>query len=343
MKIPILLIILLAVCGFTHESFGRTGGKEGGGGTGCQSAGINDFRLTLLDLVLARPEIQEHPAQPEFKSTQAETLLSPDALATLPSFKLALQRLESWQAMQPDSKSIARLKFALTTLAIYTTSRRLGSVARAFIPPRSACSSANLIPLALYNQGAISLNIETWNDLGRLSRSGLLIHESLRQIQLLHAANGADEDLQAITAILMLDRPNSSLLLDKMPFFGEVSDADALAPSEQKVFCQFLRRLKRALPSLSSTYPKSIVACTVGSIDSVIAAQSEITGFFERSVSLNEMQKYAKFNSLATDWILTINSKHLISFQSDSLDIVNNLRQQLDFIENGSRAEDRSK
>lgn len=58
---------------------------------------------------------------------------------------------------------------------------------------------------------SVQISNKIWNDLGIRSQAGLLIHESLRHLQIGWSDNFDEESLQKATALIMLCEPQSSI------------------------------------------------------------------------------------------------------------------------------------
>lgn len=193
------------------QSTRAEGGVSGGGSTGVL---VGD-NLILLDLYLVNPQLNDLPSSQDNISYFAKRFMPKD----LASYQLAIRLLNRWNTTSPGivrtiHKALDNMQFEVDTLP-----KQKGY----FIPPGINVPSDRLHSIAGYyadKNGAI-ISRKAWNQLGRLSKAGVLIHEALRHIQVIDTYGNSreyfeDKELQTLTAKIILGPMNSEDQIDSI-------------------------------------------------------------------------------------------------------------------------------
>lgn len=153
-----------------------------------------------------------------------------------PAFVLATKRLNAWRHESPIV--VGLIRNALAQMPLLYTSHRLKVLPEFDLPAEKAKTwpDAGLVSAAIYD-GIFGSRISraVWDDLGDMSKAGLLIHEALRHIQLASPGDArklTNIAIQEITGRIMLSNPKkgenfdsehhlNSQLLKQSREFGE--------------------------------------------------------------------------------------------------------------------------
>jgi hypothetical protein len=132
-----------------------------------------------------------------------------------PAFKLALETLDKWQALPLDTISVmVRGAFEAPLLWNFTHKELTAPV---FFRPPMILPNDPISVAAYYSMKKdqrsfiVNVYLPIWNKMNLLSQSGLLIHETLRQVQIGIANNFSEEALQQATVIYMMCKPKARL------------------------------------------------------------------------------------------------------------------------------------
>lgn len=223
--------LLTLICTLTllvsTASFAKPmGGSSDGGGTLCAVTGINGGRPTLLDFALFSPGFREEVATGSRLSSSAiADLVGFDVLDLSEdlSLRMAIEAVQNRERETGSEHSMALLEQALRSMTFYKTPSEIHRLLRIAIPTGSNCRTENLRTVVRYSDGSVNISIPEWNKLGRQSQAGLLIHEGLRQLQLLYQLGGSDFQLERLTPLILYGNPTSPIVLDGLSFFSKLS------------------------------------------------------------------------------------------------------------------------
>lgn len=221
MKIRVFTILLaiLPCLSYADDGPDAPEGTESGGG------GSVIFRISqpiLVDYLSIDPNFKDIDAYRGRSSSRigkpSKTFaISQDNESNLrkrnAAFDLALHRIQAWKEQKFDYSA------ALIHIAFYAPNvwefvdRNLLALAPALpipIDPNQQVATAAYYS-KINKSFRVQISLKIWNQLGILSQAGLLLHESLRHLQI-GWSNGFDEaSLQQATAILMMCQPRMNL------------------------------------------------------------------------------------------------------------------------------------
>jgi hypothetical protein len=218
------MMIFLIVLGIQNTAFaGHDGASSGGGGTVCRVSDVNSGNPILFDLALSKTPISDPPIYSEslFATAMTRRLGMDDFPSALFSTVRAgiEERLNLWQDSSP--RAVLFIRSALSTIQFKITPFQFARTYRAQISLGTSCQAPYLKGGVFYFDGQALVSIPTWNSIGQLSHRGLVLHESLRHIQLFNGYAGTDGELQSLTLKIMNTVPESRESLDDLPFFSD--------------------------------------------------------------------------------------------------------------------------
>ena len=250
----IQLLVLWTTLALPHISSAKQMGTESGGGGGVVWAELNypilmDY-FTIYSSALDIPTYKATPSRLDQNSSYSFYLTRENEqkiLSENPAFSKAISILDGWSNLPYDAISFTvRASFyfklnwrfvehELTAPAFYKASpiKELKTEVAAYYSFDSEKKSAIV---------RISKNI--WNQMELQHQAGLLIHESLRQVQIALVRGYDDESLQRATAIYITCKPSGRLnyymtyLLNNSPVM-----ADKIYGSFEKILKQSCEKI----------------------------------------------------------------------------------------------------
>lgn len=246
-----LALLLVSLAGGMAPAFAGACGQGngcGGGGGACQASGVNQGFPILLDLAVNDPTLVDRRGADasQLQDSPASRHLGLDYqdMTRDPAYRHALQRIKAWEG-GASRKTTLTIEQALSQLIFAKTSYRFGAPERAAIPPGSACGDGHTRQVIQYVDSIAVISIPTWNELGLVSQSGLLIHEALRQIQIYDGYHGTDAELEQVTAHIEDNdpRPDESLV-EEFGFFHYHPDTPRYFEKRKKL-CSLLRAMSQ--------------------------------------------------------------------------------------------------
>ncbi len=294
-----LMVVSLTIFGFVSVSY--AGGAATGGGSICTTAAVNNGHPMLLDLALSNlPNlIDQAYTGTRLRDTKVAEALNagPINLHQNRAYKYALARIKAW-GHKPGSKySMALVKEGLKSIQFLITPLRIKHLSRIYLPPRSICQKANLQTAILFDNGFLYISLPVWNKLGLLSQAGLLIHESLRNVQILQQLDGTDADLERLTAKILMPYDGATQM-DAQPFFAKyISNGSRSEKAEVSKECSQLTDALTKYPALKTyTLPSDVhTICTAnfslnGDIKSVEKSLSKLSDGIGRALHSKTFQ-----------------------------------------------------
>lgn len=201
----------------TTDSKALRGTESGGGGGIAWVEGrpvLIDFFTVISDLSHLNPLAQTADHISQEKSFSLNSKTTPVIVEEHPSFALALKVLDAWQSLPIDTISFQVMQAFRAPLLWSFVDDEL--TAPPFYLPANLPQQVPIQVAAYYtrlspNQFHISIHRPTWNVLDLRDQAGLLIHETLRQVQIGYGNAYNDEALQRATAIYSLCAPSARL------------------------------------------------------------------------------------------------------------------------------------
>lgn len=199
----------------TNEKFAvqmNEGGNSGGGGTSVRSQ--QSKALLLWDLIANNPIFSE-PEVGDQISLSTSVEIQKVSYSNFKSFQLLKSMVDQIQFKNPNLfKIIANDNFLIGdgTLSLFATSKYVKNLEELFVNDSFSAFDYVVFPLAYFDEltSFIYLNIDLWNQMGPISQAGFLLHERLRQLQLIYPQL-SNEMIQGIV-FYILDRETSVLL-----------------------------------------------------------------------------------------------------------------------------------
>ncbi|MEK7356612.1 MAG: hypothetical protein AAB250_09195, partial [Bdellovibrionota bacterium] len=96
-------------------------------------------------------------------------------------------------------------------------------------------NQANTKAAIIYENGEALISVPLFNSLDLENQAGILIHETLRRVQITYAGGGTDQQLQDITRAMVSG--STSLALDKSSFFRSLVGIDEAVLSKVAELC----------------------------------------------------------------------------------------------------------
>ncbi|MFZ3230555.1 MAG: hypothetical protein WA160_10160 [Pseudobdellovibrio sp.] len=220
--------------------------ENGGWGGGNTIRRFSDERPILLDFFIANVAFQDtsFKNQPLIDTPYLKYAgRQPIKVQELDAYPQAKALIERWR--RQNKGLVEMLLTALDNLTIEYIFRSvpLADGETFYLPGnlRQNYRGGLLTPVVAYHQiYGLRISAPEWNRLGDLSQSGLLIHEALRRIQLSYGLTVSPEKLQALTAAIALENPET------------VSDLETTKYLDQKLLLEIRRVSSRKIsPNLS--------------------------------------------------------------------------------------------
>jgi hypothetical protein len=195
-------------------------GVESGGGGGVvlvphHAPVLMDY-FTVIDSIADLPISTEVPSIANKASLLSFSIIKENEATIRKSnkaFDKAMGILESWSQMPYDVMSFEVLNAFTAPLVWNFTEQKL--TAPPFYLPPGLPAEAEVAVAAYYAQVKNNVNVSIsktfWNQMSLNDQAGLLIHESLRQVQIGFKNGYDDEVLQRVTAIYLLCQPAGRL------------------------------------------------------------------------------------------------------------------------------------
>lgn len=206
MKPPFLLLLSMAciVCLISPAS--RAGVESGGGG----GVLFRNSRPVLIDFFNIDFNFRD---QDFFRDKIASRLSETQIRNTHSAFDLAFQILQPWQKLSYDIAGLTVLTAFYHPVQWSFVDKEL-QAPPVFLP--KGISSSEKIQIAAYysaapHQFTVEISKPIWNQMGILSQAGLLIHESLRHLQIGLSRSFDEQTLQQATSILVMCEPKGRL------------------------------------------------------------------------------------------------------------------------------------
>lgn len=190
------------------------GVESGGGGTTIRFPGQRTpFLLDrlMIDQTLAdRSEPVSNPIYLSYPSLENQPEIGPLLSEDLQVLSFAKRTLEIWKAAFIDHQAaslelILLIEQAIDRMSFLRTTHRFRIMPRYVLPPTLSRRKFEIETAVLYvpEYGAI-LSAPAWDALDVETQAGLIVHESLRQVQNLYGFTDlSDAQLQVITAVIM--------------------------------------------------------------------------------------------------------------------------------------------
>ena len=243
------LIQFLMGAALTSNAFASSGGNSSGGGFAC----IKSQNSVLVDLVAYDPTFQDSAGSPQVKFGNIGEALGYElhSASEFEAYPLAMEKLKQWESNSPFTiglieEALQNLKWRITEHALATPDETYSS------PAQNLTACQNITPVVTYTNllGAVT-DLNMLNRLGKTSQSALLIHEALRRVQFLYSEGQSTENLQKITATVMLADPASAQTLDSEAYLS--GDLLKNAQSKGSIKARRISLFKQAC-ALDSSY-----------------------------------------------------------------------------------------
>lgn len=246
-------------------------GSSGGGNTVFKEPGSPAI---LLDLFVANPQFQDNYADQKARELKVKQISSSFVDRKLPLYYVkaseqtvypfVLNRLAVWKKTSPEV--VSTIEEALNTMEFWV-GEDLKPQQRYVIPqqllsdfPRMSIETGAAFSPVL---GGAMLSMKIWNQFGIYSQAGLMIHEALRQIQMVEqkytraeeqGQTLTDETIQRITARIMFAEPHQSEPVIEKSALGaylkiRVGQTDSSLASRKASICRKLHDLNRVSPT----------------------------------------------------------------------------------------------
>ncbi len=308
---------MAALTVFGYMSVAFAGGAATGGGSVCVNPAVNDGHPELLDLVLAdQPELIDNPyTGTRLRETKVAEATFADIinLHNNRAYQYALARLQAWER-RPDSKySMALVEEGLKSIQFMITPLKIRPLSRVYLPEGAACQRSNLHTAILFDNGFLYISLPEWNSLGILSQAGLLIHESLRNVQILQQLDGTDADLERLTAKILMPYDGTTQM-DAQPFFAKyISNGSSHAAADISKICSQMATTMAKYPALQNDIKTADVQtiCSAnlslnGNIQSVEKSLGNLSNGIGRALKTKTFQSLGN-NSFTSITTLAIN------------------------------------
>ena len=220
-------ILLLIV----SSAYAKSGGAiDGGGGNQLVLQGCP----VLLDLYLANPHFDEHNCIPgiQLADTKSLRLINLDKLNSNDSIiiKQAMNSLELWQKSSPVT--VGLIKEAIIGAPLYYTNYQIAVKDKHYSIPKefeNQINSQDLKTIAFYSRDfGVLISMNDFNRLSKKSQIALIIHESLRHVQIQYDFKMSNASIQKIAAAVATRGPAKNESLD----MEEYADGDLLEKIE---------------------------------------------------------------------------------------------------------------
>ncbi len=289
-----LMAIALTIFGFASVTF--AGGVATGGGSVCVNPNVNNGNPMLLDLALSNlADLIDNPyTGTRLHDTKVAEATDADLinLHNNRAYQYALSRIQAWEKRANSKYSMALVEEGLKSVQFLITPLRIKPLRGVYLPPGSKCQMSNLHTAILFDNGFLYVSLPEWNSLGLLSQAGLLIHEALRNVQILQQLDGTDADLERLTAKILLPYDGTTQM-DAQPFFAKYissgsnhdvvsADSHFLYPAYMAKICVQLNIAMTKVSMLKNYVPTSDLhtICTTQffQVNNIIAVTKSLNG-----------------------------------------------------------------
>ncbi len=186
------------------------GEKDGGGGNVIQFKGQSS--PFLLDRLMLNPELATQSSEPSQSPMSAR--------------EMAQQRLDTWYHATLRSQNykthffIKMLRQALINMPIIEVPYHLKLISRYYLSEEILSLKPKITTAIVYMKGyGAFVSSPIWNNLDVETQAGLLIHESIRQVQFRYGFDDlSDQNLQYLTALIIDTEPETNG--DLSPYFS---------------------------------------------------------------------------------------------------------------------------
>lgn len=223
MKTKILRALLLVFSMCISTEFAQSKGTESGGGGGVV---FRNSSYILLDFLNIDPEFQDSTAFQNLKASQIKKVTgsviginsaNEDQIRTEnQAFDLALKTIALWENFEFETMAGRIHSSFMFPLQWSFTNNEL-HVPNLFLPEAIKENEKSQVKAAAYylkdalDNYTVQISIPIWDQMGIWSQAGLLIHESLRQIQIGWSTQYDEKTLQRATAVLVMCKPEAKL------------------------------------------------------------------------------------------------------------------------------------
>ncbi|MGZ3773652.1 MAG: hypothetical protein ACXVCY_15100 [Pseudobdellovibrionaceae bacterium] len=297
------------------------GGGSDGGGSLCFNRQINNGVPVLLDFVDKNNMYSEPPSTPEFDGTEEYRFIPKEFIHNLESYTSAKTLIQKWIEKQPSSKALNLLLNTLDSM-VFSLDPNITEVIGASIDVNSKCQINSLVPVAHYSSGIVKISPNNWNFIGMKSRIGVFIHETLRQIQILHRLWPTDSELQEMTRFIVLKTPTPAPQIDDMPFFKNlISKTFNLSKENLKQkFCEDLKRFLNETTDSEQIVQASKNFCLSPSSEFAEMAHNELFKLFWSEPNVDTKNRISALSKKLTEYIVQL---EVGNFEFQTYDIMN--------------------
>ena len=192
-----------------------SGGHESGGGTGILK-GSSDGTIYLLDLINFDSNFTDTiqiKSELKLKRGKSATLgFEILDIESLLIYKFLENHLSRWQRTSPHFikwilSQVKKTEFIpIDTYLTQDLSQSLGIDVRKMLSVFPVATIHRAVTYT-FRDGAF-LSLPVWNQMGDMSKAGLLIHEALRRVQIVGKNQLSTDEIVNLTAMLMLGNPD---------------------------------------------------------------------------------------------------------------------------------------
>lgn len=206
-----ICLIILAVLSTARTAFAGKEGPESGGGGGVvfiqNQPQLTDFFTIVNSAEIVRQAFANQP--PSYIEKEISVSFETSASMKDIAFVLAASILSKWSQLPFDTMGLW-INIAMTSPVVWEfTDQKI--MAPKFYRPDLLPKNSEIITAAYYSQKlktyTVHISRAIWNQLSLENQVGLLIHESLRHIQIGISFSFDDEALQKATAMMMTCKP----------------------------------------------------------------------------------------------------------------------------------------
>ena len=147
-----------------------------------------------------------------------------DFFSKMKIYKTLMGQLDLWQQNSPQlvyaiKESLKAIEFRITPLDVI-----------------SFYKNKNIIGAVFYTKNdGVWLSARSWNNAGDLSKSGLLLHEAFRHMDIACESKMREEDIIYLTHKIMLTSPQEEETLDKKDYFQKNSHIYNLINADNRI------------------------------------------------------------------------------------------------------------
>jgi len=237
------------------------GGMDSGGGFAVNKSG----QSILLDLAVANPEFKDQcvaHSSNNIRMGAAGHALGYEkiTLKEIPVGHQARSLVKKWNTNSPHLVNL--ILQAMDSMEWRFSAYKVPEAQDAYVAPRSVGVPT---PVAFYTKDlGVVVDTAAWNRLCETSKLALVIHESLRHVQLSYEQIPNTEKLQDLTATIVLSNPQEARTLESSRFLADAlldrierqaNSGNMSAPYNNRI-CRLLTKLQ-AEPTPKSSQSKS--------------------------------------------------------------------------------------